>query len=348
MSRMNKYITNTRIATQLNMEEGMKLVVSYLAANRNVIADPQDLSSIFSARALTSTPMSEIFTKCVASRHLDLFATIANPSPGVVSSIPDILTMSSLVIDLAQSPYAEILSAYKESYRKLVMNITHLVKLNRSTGMLETSALHELHSMYVKALLVRSYFSSGRSKWLNPVLQQFIVKTFSLFIANTISRQTNLFAEQNSIASVFALYMYQMLAGTDEDISMPPLYMNINFLGSRADLIYIAQQCHEIAKDGLTIDSCCTALSELGPARLKGYNRGLFTRHCGSLGTYNDTISTHMAFDYPPYWVWLLLLSLSNVKMSAMSNLIKQYNMKTPGLKFAMDLTIYPGLIQRQ
>ena len=345
MSRMTKYITNTRLAQQLNMEMGMSLVISYLAANRTAIADPEDLSSIFSARALNSTPMSEIFAKCVVGRHMDIFATIASPSAAVVGNIPEILTMPSMVIDLAQTPKGEQLSAYRECYRKVVMNITNLVKVNRSTGMLETSALHELHSMYVKALLVRSYFDSDRHKWLSPIMQQFIVKTFSLFIGNVVSRQVNAFAEQNTVASIFALYMTQMLSGSDDDISCPPAYLNYNFLGNRSDLMYIAERCQEIAKDGLDIDTCCLALSEFGSARFKNYDRGMFIRHCSCLGVSNDTVSTYMAFEYPPYWVWLVLLALSNAKMAMMNKMLQSYNMKTPGLKFAIDLMSYTSLL---
>lgn len=343
---MFKYITNTRVATQLNLEKEMKIVVSYLIANRTVIADPEDLTSIFSTRSFASTPISEIFEKCVVGRHLGEFATIADPSSLVISNIPDALTMPSLVIDLMQSPAGEALSGYRELYRKVIMNITNLVR--RTNAGLQVSALHELHSMYVKALLVRSYYSSGRSPWLSPVMQQFVIRTYSLFIATIIARHSNLnFNELNSIAGIFALYMCQMLAGENSDLVTPPQFLNINYLGTRADLMYLANECKELSKDGLSIDKCCQLLTQFGPARLKDYNVNLFYRHCSTLGTYNDTVSTHLAFDYPPYWIWLILLSLSGVKLGTMSKMLQQYNMKQAGMKFAVDLISYPSLIER-
>lgn len=345
MKRMFKYITNTRVAGQLGLPKAMKIVVEYLVANRNVIATPEELTSIFSTRSFTSTPISEIFDKCVVNRHLNEFATIADPSRSIIEGIPDILTMPSIVVDLEQSPAGEVLSGYKELHRKIVMNITNLVK--RTHSGLQVSALHELHSMYVKALLVRSYFRSGNSTWLSPMMQQFVIRTYSLFIASIISRHANLNnAEMNQVASIFALYMCQLLSSEGSNQIVPPQFLNINYLGTRADLLYITEECKEYSKDGLDLSKCCAMVSKFGPARLKDYSLDVFYRQCSTLGPYNDTISTYMAFDYPPYWVWLILLSLSGVKMGMMSTLLQRYNLKQAGMKFATELLTYPSLVE--
>lgn len=349
MSRTNKYITNTRIARQLKLDVQLKAIINYLVANRSVIADRESLTSVFSVRTLQVSPMSELFAKCVVGRYLDIFSTIADPSAVMSHAFPEALTMPSIVIDLAQAENAYTLSSIKELYRKVIMNITHLIKKDKRTGDLGTSALHELHSMYVKALLVRSYFDSGTGPWLSPIMQSFIARTYSLFIATTIARQTNLnFAELNDVAAVFALYMFQMLAGTEGDISCPPGYANINYLGTRADLIYTADKCKEYTKTSgiLDLETCCQILSDTGPGRLKNYNLALFLRQCQILGSYNDSVSTLMAFDYPPYWVWLILLTVSGGQMRAMNTQLQQYSLKTAAMKFANDLLIYQGLIE--
>lgn len=349
MERTNKYITSTRIAQQLKLDVQLKSIVQWLAANRNVIASPESLVSIFSTRSLQSSPMSELFSKCVVGRYLNEFSTIADPSPSITSTLPEAMTMSSIVIDLAQAENGYTLSSFKDLYRKIIMNITHLIKRNKSTGQFETSALHELHSMYVKGLLVRSYFDSGRYAWLSPIMQAYIARTYSLFIATTIARQVNLnYAELNDVASIFALYMYQMLAGTDGNIDCPSGYANINYLGTRADLIYTADKCKEYTKKTgiLDLETCCKILSDTGPARLKNYSLALFFRQCTVLGSYNDTVSTMIAFDYPPYWVWLLLLTISGVQMRAMNSQMQTYRLKEAGMKFALDLMSYQGLIE--
>lgn len=345
MLRMSKYITNTRVATQLGLEKSMKIVVDYLIANRTVIATPDDVSSIFSTRAFTSTPISEIFEKCIVPRHLNEFAIIANPSKAVVENIPDALTMSSLVMDLEQVQAGEALSAYRELYRKVVMNITNLVKMT-NTG-LQISALHELHSMFVKALLVRSYFRSADNQWLTPIMQQYVVRTYSLFVATIISNHANLNnVEMNQVAAVFALYMYQLLSAERGDITIPPQYLNINFLGNRSDLLYVAETCKEYAKGPLDLQKCCEIIAHFGPSRLGSYSLDVFYRQCGTLGLYNDAVSTRMAFDYPPYWVWLLLLSLSKVKTGMMGTFLQRFNLKQAGMKLALDLITYPNLLK--
>lgn len=346
--RTNKYITSTRIARQLKLDMQFKLIAQWLAANRNVITDREDLTSIFSTRSLQTSVMSELFSRCVVGRYLNEFSTIADPSPSVTSSLPEAMTMSSIVIDLAQAENGYTLSSFGDLYKKLIMNITHLIKRNKSTGQFETSALHELHSMYVKALLTRSYFDSGNSYWLSPIMRSYITRTYALFIATTIARQVNLnYAELNDVASVFALYMEQMMAPTEGDISCPAGYANINYLGTRADLLYTADRCKEyLGKEGiLDLDKCCKILSDTGPARLKNYNIGLFLRQCTVLGSYNDTVSTMIAFDYPPYWVWLLLLTVSGGQMRAMNSQMQTYRLKEAGIKFANDLITFQGLI---
>jgi hypothetical protein len=330
------------------MDKRLKSTVAYLAANRAVITPKEKLMSIFSSRSLQQTPMSLLFTEAVARKYLDIFATIADPEGRVTHDLPDILAMPSLIVDLAQSEAGRTLASFGELYNKVVVNITHLTKINRATDELETSALHELHSIYVKALLVRSYYISGRHEWLTPVMRSFITRTYSLFIASVIARQANLdFSEMNAIASVFALYMTQMLSGDEEDITLPPSYLNITYLGTRADLLYTAEQCAPYMEpDGiLTLPSICQFLSDHGPQRLHGYNLGLFIRHCAVLGMYNDSVSTLMSFDYPPYWVHLLLLAVSGVKMSALSKSLQQYNLKTGAMKLAQDLAVFNGLI---
>lgn len=348
MIRTNKLITHTRIAEQLDMDKRVKSAASYLAANRAVIVPKEKLMSIFSARSLQQTPMSLLFTDAVARKYLDIFATIADPEGRDTRDLPDILAMPSLIVDLAQCEANRTLVAFADIYNKVIVNITHLTKVNRATDTLETSALHELHSIYVKALLVRSYYMSGRSSWLNPVMRSFITRTFSLFIASVIARQANLdFSEMNEVASVFALYMTQMLAGDEEDVSIPQSYLNINYLGTRADLLYVAEQCQEYMKDAgiLTLTSICQFLSDKGPSRLGGYNLGLFIRHCAVLGVYNDSVSTLIAFDYPPYWVHLLLLAVSGVKMSVLNKSLQQFNMKTGAMKLAQDLAVFQNLV---
>lgn len=346
MKRMFKYITNTRIAQQLNLQQSMKIVVEYLAGNRNVIANPEDLTSIFSTRSFTSTPISMFFDKCVVSQHLNEFATIADPSRSVIEGIPDALTMPSCVIDLEQTPSGEILSGYKELHRKIVLNITNLVK--RTNAGLQVSALHELHSMYTKALLVRSYFRSGASQWLSPIMQQFVIRTYSQFIGSIIANQANLnIAESNQVASIFALYMCQMLSDDRSNLTIPPQFLNLTFLGNRSDLLYITEECSDYTKDGLDLQKCCDLVAKFGPARLSDYSIDAFYRHCSTLGPYNDAISTYMAFDYPPYWVWLILMSLSGAQMGRMSKLLQQFNLKQAGMKFAHDLISYPALIER-
>lgn len=53
-------------------------------------------------------------------------------------------------------------------------------------------------------------------------------------------------------------------------------------------------------------------MKKVGPDRMKAFEPQVFLSICGSLGP--DAITGRIALEYPPYWVYCLLLALSGVK----------------------------------
>lgn len=343
MKSIDKHITSTNFAASFNIENLMRTVVDYLLKNRTMIAEKENLANIFATRAIIATPMSKLFEQCVNTGYIDEFATLIKPK-GDTTSIPDMLTMN-VVIDLKDFKYAQPLTPFKEVYDKLVVNITNLVRFT-NTGDLTVSSVHELHSMYVKALLSRSY-SSNPSMWLPMTMTQYVIKTYALSLAAVISRNEGLdYYELLHIAMIFALFMSQRLSYPDIDLSMPPIFLNQTYLGSRAELMDFCNQNKEYTQDGLTITKCCEMIANSGPSRLKQYNSSIFYRQCYYLGNYNDVISTYIAIEYPPYWVWFLLQIQSGIKLGGLSNQLKANNLLNPGKLFAGELSTTASIFQ--
>lgn len=330
----NKYITDTRFAGIFDMERQFRIVVDYLIANRTVIANTQDLANIFSTRATLSTPMTDMFSRCMSTGYINEFATILKVNDNI--GIPDILTMNSVVTDLKQSKYGKPLQAYPELYQKIIMNVSNLVRTT-NTGYYVT-AIQELHSMYVKAMLTRSYAMSQDGTWLSPAHQQFVIRSYSLLVATVIARNTGLdFNELLTVATIFALYMSQMLSVTGRN-DVPNSFYNLNYLGQRSDLVRFVEENQEDIENGLTLDKCCELVAKTGPARLKKYNTDLFYRQCVTLGSYIDTLTTRIAMEYPPYWVWFIVHAQSGAKLGSFMKIMQQHGLVNGAKKFVSEL----------
>jgi len=328
-----RYITDTRFAGTFDIERQFRIVVDYLIANRTVIANTQDLANIFATRATLSTPMIDMFNRCMSTGYINEFATILRVNDHI--GIPDILTMNSVVTDLKQSKYSKPLQPYPELHQKIIMNISSLVRMS-NTGYFVT-AIQELHSMYVKAMLTRSYAMSNDT-WLSPAHNQFVIRSYSMLVATIIARNTGLdFNELLTVATIFALYMCQMLSSNDREM-VPNSFYNLNYLGQRSDLVRFVEENQDIIESGLTLDKCCDLVAKTGPARLKKYNTDLFYRQCVSLGSYIDTLTTRIAMEYPPYWVYLNIYAQSGAKLGSFMKIMQQHGLVNGAKKFVSEL----------
>jgi hypothetical protein len=135
-----------------------------------------------------------------------------------------------------------------------------------------------------------------------------------MILSSVIARYYNLsIPETMQVMGILALFMAQLLDSDDGDPTFPALFGRCTFVGSRAELLELSKACAHESSKGLTLESTCKLISELGPERLHGFSlRSLYTLAC-NLGP--DTITTSLALEYPPYWVYILMLSLSGNKI---------------------------------
>lgn len=338
---INKKLTDTQFAKTVDMKTQISQVVKYLINNRSILVPYQSLTNMYQYRPPVATYMNILFEQMVSTGYVDEFAplypVVSKTSNNAFDSLPDLLTMNSMVLDLKTAPGVDAINSYYEFKNKILINLAGLIKITDRTTII--SDVNELHSMYVRGLLTRSY--SVSDFWLNASLCAYIIKCYSMVISGIIGRNENLdWSEQLTIASILALYYAQKLSRPGEDPTKPSLFFKCTFLGNYSQLSTIADKCSPLSQDGLTIPGVCELISELGPTRLNGFNAGTFYRSCSSLnGTANvDTIN--IALEYPPYWTYMLINVLSGSKFGSLSNLMKQYKLDVEGKRFMAELKV--------
>jgi hypothetical protein len=324
---MAKLLLDTQYAHTAGLKGQISQVVKFLAMNRNVVIPPGQLAQIFANRPIMSTGMNKLFEKMVETRYIDEFANILPVSQKGTPklSLPDLLGWTNITIDLKGVQDAQVLHSYPEISNKILANIASLVRIEPGRTP-QTTDINELHSMYVRGMFVRSFAVSDG--WLTPILCTFLIQSYCLPIASVIGRMENLNVQEiNVVATLFALYMAQMLSRHTDDKARPPLLYRCTFLGTMRELDDVANRVAHISGNGLNIATVCELVAELGPSRLNKFNAHKFYTVCKSLGPNTDEMSTRLAFEYPPYWLSLVLRAADGYRSGAITGFLKQHGL---------------------
>lgn len=326
---MIKYLWDTQFARMADYSSQIKNVVKYLIQNRSIVVPPQVMEPVYQLKPYSKTIINELFDRCVNTGYINEFASILPIEPRGISrqtinvSVPEILTTTGLVVDFKNNPNGSPLASYFELNNKLLINLAGIVKRNEQTRNLIVSDINELHSMYVRSMLVRSF--SVSDGWLTPSLSTFIVKTYALSLASMIGKTENLsFPEQMTVAMIFALYMSQQFARNDDDPNKPRNFYKCTYLGSISDLENIAARASERTTDGLSLQTCCELVAETGPQRLHKFNIGSLYRLGVMLGSSLEPVSTRIALEYAPYFTFMVLNVLSGGKGGSLQLRMKE------------------------
>lgn len=307
---MKPLFFDTQFATLAGLSTQMPRVLRYAVENKNAVFSAIELAALVQPiRTILKTPTAEFFDRLVAADQLPYFSAINITTKD--SSVPELLTSTSITLDLKYAPGAQALSSIPEYKDKCLVNITSVIRPDKVSGGYLINAVDTFQNLIVRSSLCMSYHDRPWD-WISASLAEFCAKSYSMILSGIISRYYNLsLTETLKIAGIFALYFTQML---DVDNKAMPGYFNrCTFIGSRLELQEIAKFCESQSTSGLNLKKVCQLAVEMGPEKMKNFNPASLLALAGNLGP--DYITSQIALEYPPYWVFMMLLALSGAKI---------------------------------
>lgn len=331
MGQINLQTTTLGRATALQQqaERALPFLISY----KDMVLTPEiDIQALAKMRTFSNTVLNEL---AVLAGNEGKYSSINFLNfNGFNGNIPEILTVNDVTLDglTVQGAPAFLQRAW--------VNISPIVgKKKVVSDPIYITDIPRLQQLVVRALLSMSYNDSDR--WLEPRLSVFIIESYSMTIAGQLQIAFNLnFDEVRLVQTIFALFYAQRLSGKDEDLirDWPILINRCGFLGSQMELTDKLNMIADFCGDDktLTLDRCIDILVKHGPSRMARFNsRGLYQMFSRSNAEAQSMI---YALDYPPYWVYLVLKTLSNDKNPILANTFKVTDLKKKAMLFGSEL----------
>lgn len=331
-------VFDTLIARSSINKTQLRELVNFVLLNRAYKINSQEVKPLVSAKPLTVTPISSVFSRAIDEFHQESLFSFLRIPPTIVAA-PEVVTYSHVTFDMKQLNTPENYGLYEtlktipEFANTIVSNITPLL---RRTGELTDTLAFQ--SLFVRDLLSRSYYTNTTTTWLTPSLLRYLCRFYNMSMASSISSAYNLtFQEQQAVATVFSLYFMQMVSDTNTAESL--VKTSKIGLGTPEQLLGIISKLKDVLGsryDAMTLDDVCVAINSLGIARLNTVDRRFLFTRLRSIGP--DVLTSSLAIEYPPYWCYLVLLVLSGRKIGLITTM-KRNDLTRDAPTFVKDLT---------
>lgn len=322
---------DTEFAKLNGLDHGSNTTVKYLIDNRRIILTDSERKAIYDTKGLASTAASAIVNGLASEGLLDMFTLVDTSLSS--QSLPELLAISEFTVDMKQMPGStNVMNSIKEYKNRIVFNTAPIIKRTRE-GYVTLTNLNDFHLMITRGALVNSYYTANGSYWLNPNLLKFITRSYSSILAVPIVRHFRLsIPEQLLIETILSYFIMSRMA--DNYIE---LLLQCDFLGSKITIKNTIDSIEDrLGKDSvMSLSSMCDLMVACGPEHMSKFNVDIFKRMCGSMGS--SSISTNIALEYPPYWVYQLIYTLSDNK-TYLGVLLQQTRLLKPAEQFLQTL----------
>lgn len=326
----------TGIAVQA--KNALPFLVSYKA---KVVLSETDVQALSKMRTFSNNVINEIAV--LAGNDEKYSSCLFMNFNGFPETIPEILTINDVTIDGKSIEGAPV------ELQKPWINLSPILGKRRSpSDPIHVNDIPRLQQLVVRALLSMSYNDSDR--WLDPKLSSFIIESYSMTIASQLQLAFNLnFDEVRFIQTIFAIYYAQRLSSTEEDLihDWPSILNRCAFLGSQSEITERLGMIEEDVGDDktLSISKCCALLRKKGPPRMSTFEDRILYQMF-SRGNV-ETSAMLYALDYPPYWVYLILKTMSNDKNPILATVFRITDLKKKAMLFCADLKISKNFIPK-
>lgn len=311
-------------------------LVNFLIFNRNCKLGGNDVRTLLATKPLTNTVVGNLFNRTIELQKTSLFSFIKIPKMN--ASFPEVITYTHVTPDLKQLDVPteqhlyEAISQVPEFANTICFNVTTML---RGSG--EPIDLLGFQSIVIRDLLSRSYFDNQTTMWLTPSLIRYLCRFYNMSLSASIGSVYNLtFQEQQVVATIVSLFFLQKVSDTSTaEAFIKSTKLGLGSQQEISDIISALKDALGADYANMDLDGVCLGIRALGTSRLSSINRlFLYTRLKG-IGP--DTFTSTMALEYPPYWAYLVLLTLSGRKMGLLSTFKKNDLQKEAG-SFADDI----------
>lgn len=317
-------------------------LLDFLINNRSAILPADKRIELFKTRFSGHSILSDIVHRLTIVGKDQAYNLIRLPAKTValreavdMTFIPnDILQMK----DVAPS-FSKTLSLIPELDDKLIINVTDITKSNG-----DFSDVTQFHYRVVRDFLSRNFYTSVGNVWISPTLVRYVAKVYSMTIGGQLAKIVGLSpAVQSFVQTVFCAFFVGKMSSPD----VAPDFMKIHgrhmSLPDLADLNQILALIKDVLDKPVptSLEEVCKVIDAYGHDQLSGAHGPRITRPVLNMkfnSLFNDGHLSVIALEYPPYFLFLILLVLSDIRIG-LSFPMKNLSLIREG-KEVMDQTI--------
>lgn len=331
MNRENIY--KTQSVSSIIPKATLTDLVNFLVESRTYIIPGSKNNEAFKTRFSTNSILSEIVQKLATLGKDKEFSLIRLPSKSI--SLREVVDMSFIPFDMLQmkemlTTPSLSLPLIPELNNKLIINTTDITKVNG-----EFSDVSQFQYRVVRDFLSRSFYVSSGSTWISPTFVSYIAKVYNMTIGGQIARLFGLSPPvQMFVQSIFCLFFVgKMTSSTTAQSFLKTHYKNMSLSGL-TDLSQIFAFTEDVLSKPCpeSLSDVCKVIEAYGHDQLTGNNGPRLSVPVLNVkfsSLFNDNHVSIIALEYPPYFAFLVLLVLSNVRIGLSfsmknSNLVKE------------------------
>jgi hypothetical protein len=328
-------IYQTPFTIECRLEESAVTSVSFLARNKHLIVSEQDIQRMLSVRNYSETAMRKAAEGIINAGKIKHFCFISTHRE---ADVPETLSTPYLLIDTMQSAkVSDMCSHIPELRNKIIINVTPFTKIVDGSVVLKDVVA--FHAALVRAHTILQDYDSGLPESLN----NFIVRSYTIVAASLISRKQSLdLNDIEKLRACIALYYSQRVSDSPE--SIPSIFDSQKWLGNTMMLKDMLINT-ELVKPRMDLENLGELISSL-IVKCRHFDDQVYVRTVSNITT--DPITSNICHDYPPFWIYQILLSISNYSTSLTYH-FKNDNLYADALKFgeAYVNTCVPRSIDR-
>jgi hypothetical protein len=294
-------------------------LIDFLIQNRSYVYSNDKRLDAFKTRFSGHSLLTDIVNRLTVLRKDQSYSLIRFPSKTV--ALREAVDMTFVPIDLLQMKEivpssSKSLSLFSDLDDKLVINVTDIT---RASG--ELSDVTQFQYRIVRDFLSRSFYLSDGNVWMSPTLVRYVAKVYSMTMGGQLARQFSLApAVQTFVQTVFCAFFVAKM--TTPEVGPDFMRVHARHLGlhNLPEINQIIAFMHDTLGHPmpLSIEEVCQVIDAYDHTQLKTgttsrINRPVLNMRFSSLFPENHV--SVIALEYPPYFLFMILLVLSNVRI---------------------------------